>query len=414
MFRVLFVSVAFPPKSDPESLQTAKYFHYLQKFPDMVFDVVTSAIPTLYMPHDQDLELYARGVQQLISIPLRENRYVNMATHRLGLSKYLYFPDVKQRFHKKSRTVLTELRQRPDIIYSRAEPKSSTILAFKLKNALNVPWVLHMSDPWADCPIDVKKGHAYDRHNRWERRCFEAANVIALTSMPTVEFYKEKYKDFSSKFRFYPNVFDDSVAQDGCVQTGTDKFRIVHTGGLSNTRSPEFLLKPLQIMFSRMPEIANQIEVIFAGAVDSANRGVFKKYNLPFVNWIGVVSYGEALRLQRSADYLVAIDSPITDPRLSMFFPSKLLDYMLARKRILVITTKGSASDEVMRDLNGDVCGHHESDKIVDAVSSAFRAYKEGNGEYMVAHNAPLKYSAAHNASRLHEEFQSLLKCSIG
>ncbi len=45
--KILFVSLAFPPKADPEGLQTAKYFHYLQKHKDLQIDVVTSAIPTL-------------------------------------------------------------------------------------------------------------------------------------------------------------------------------------------------------------------------------------------------------------------------------------------------------------------------------------------------------------------------------
>ena len=74
MKNILFVSVAFPPKSDPECLQTAKYFHHLQKHKDLKIDVVTSAIPTLYMPYDKHLEVYAEGLNQLVSVKLRENR----------------------------------------------------------------------------------------------------------------------------------------------------------------------------------------------------------------------------------------------------------------------------------------------------------------------------------------------------
>ena len=141
--KILFISLSFPPKSDPECLQTAKYFHYLQKYEDLQIDVITSAIPTLYMPYDPDLEPYAAGVHQLISIPLRENRYVNYIRNRLGLEETV-FPDVKESFHKQYNRAIKQLKVKPDLIYSRAYPNSSTIMAYKLKQVLNVPWILHM------------------------------------------------------------------------------------------------------------------------------------------------------------------------------------------------------------------------------------------------------------------------------
>lgn len=409
--KILFVSVSFPPKSDPEGLQTAKYFHYLQKHPDLQIDVVTSAIPTLYMPYDPDLELYASGINQLISIPLRENRYINYARNRLGLEKTA-FPDVKQSFHKQYRKVLKQLKEVPDVIYSRADPKSSTVMAYKLKAALKIPWILHMSDPWADCPITKRSGGYYRKHDEWERKCVETADIVSLTSIPTIEFYKKKYPRLSQKFRFYPNVFEhvkDSEENSTATGLAEQKIKIVYTGGLADERSPEFLLKPLSELFKENPGFSNQLEVIFAGDVDSRNRAVFQNYNLPFVKWIGKVPFKEALRLQRSADYLVVIDSPIEDPAMSMFFPSKLLDYMVARKRILAITTKGSASHQVMQDLKGDVCDHSETAAIKAAIMKALNAFKNKETDYLINNCPPEKYEASHNANRLYTEIITLL-----
>src|SRR5574337_1174304 len=99
MKNILFVSISFPPKNDPEALQTAQYFHYLQQHKALQIDVVTSAIPTLYSPYDKTLEPYAVGARQLIEIPLKENRYINLLRSRLGLQETV-FPDTKQSFHK--------------------------------------------------------------------------------------------------------------------------------------------------------------------------------------------------------------------------------------------------------------------------------------------------------------------------
>lgn len=406
---ILFVSIAFPPKSDPEALQTAKYFHQLQQHKDLHIDVVTSAIPTLNIPYDKDLEPYAMGVRQLINIPLKENRYINALADRLGLQQ-LFFPDFKCSFHQQYKKVLLALKKKPDLIYSRADPKSSILMAYKLQQELKVPWILHLSDPWADCPLQQMKGRLYQKHNEWEKKCFEAADIISLTSIPTIDFYKKKYPEFSEKFRFFPNVFEYNKEEriHDISELCNEKFRIVHTGGLADTRSPEYLLRPLKELYEQNPSLHDKLEVIFAGEMDARNRVVFNRYELPFVKWLGRVSFQEALQLQRSADYLVAIDFPVDDPEMAVFFLSKLLDYMLARKRILALTTAGSATDLAMRDLKGDVCNRNDLSSIKKAIVDALSAFERNDKEYLINEKPPEKYEASYNANRLYKEIVEL------
>lgn len=402
---ILFTSIAFPPKSDPEALQTAKYFYYLQKHKDLKIDVVTTRIPTLYMPYDKGLQKYASGINKLIEVTLNENRYINYIIHKLGVSKKL-FPDFKYSFHKKHTQVLKALKAKPDLIYSRSFPLSSTIMAYKLSEALQVPWILHLSDPWADCPLEKRKGKNYRIHNKWENKCFEAAKIISLTSLPTIEFYRKKYPHFKDKFQFFPNVYEETDKATLASLSSNDKgkkFRIIYTGGLSEERSPAFLLEALKLLQQNDPTFSEKVEVIFAGDVDSVNRSVFEKYNLPFVKWLGKLPFAEALDLQKTADLLVVIDSPIINPALSMFFPSKLLDYMVARKRVLAITTPGSATHKVMEDLKGDVCMHNDNSSISSAIIRALEAYLNHDAQYLSNTEPPQKYEASYNANRLYE-----------
>lgn len=411
MKKILFVSVAFPPKSDPECLQTAKYFHHLQKHKNLQVDVVTSAVPTLYMPYDQHLETYAEGVNQLVAVQLRENRYINYLRNKLGFHSTV-FPDVKQSFHKQYKKVIKAVKQKPDLIYSRADPRSSTIMAYHLKQYYKVPWILHMSDPWADCPLQNMTGKIYNKHNEWEHKCFESADLISLTSIPTIEFYKRKYPRIKEKFVFYPNVFENSnyVEQNAdLLNFKNKKFRIVYTGGLAGSRSPAYFLKPLSELINSRPDIAENLEVIFAGDVDGKNRAVFQQYTLSCVKWIGKISFKEALQLQQSANYLLLIDSPIKDVSKSMFFPSKLLDYMVARKRILTITTKGSAAYEVMQDLKGDICSYNEIEKIKDSIIRTYEAFLCGDKNYLANDIPPEKYEASWNSGRLYNQIIDLL-----
>lgn len=412
MNNILFVNISFPPKADPESLQVAKYFHYLQQKEDLQIDVVTSSLPTLYSPYDESMEPYAAGVRQLIEIPLKENRYINFIRSRLGMQESV-FPDSKYSFHTQYKKVLKELKEKPDLIYSRADPKSSTIMAYKLKQELQVPWIMHMSDPWADCPFTHMSEKYYRKHKEWEKECFSAADIISLTSIPTINFYKQQYPELSDKFRFYPNVYEylpDSAQADQQVIPGDRKFRIVHTGGLADSRSPEFLLKPLKELSEQEPDIINKIEVIFAGEMDARNRAVINKYDLPFVQWLGRVPFKESLRLQRTADYLAAIDFPVDDPSKAMFFLSKLLDYMVAQKRILTLTVKGSASDLAMNELKGDVCDRNDSGSIQKAILHAYRAFEKGDADYLINYTPPRMYEASFNADRLHKEMLDLIR----
>lgn len=405
---ILFVSIAFPPKSDPEALQTAKYFHHLQQHKDLHIDVVTSAIPTLNIPYDKDLEPYAMGVRQLINIPLKENRYINALADRLGLQQ-LFFPDFKCSFHQQYKKVLLALKKKPDLIYSRADPKSSILMAYKLQQELKVPWILHLSDPWADCPLQQMKGRLYQKHNEWEKKCFEAADIISLTSIPTIDFYQKKYPGLKDKFRFFPNVFEYNQQKETPEELPGNKFRMVYTGGLAYDRSPAYLLEPLNELYREDPSVGDGLEVIFAGDVDGRNRAVFQQYPLPFVKWLGKLPFKEALKLQRTAHYLVLIDSPIADASLSMFFPSKLLDYMVAQKRILAITTPGSASDMVMRDLKGDVCSHKDKELIKQSIKKAMTAFQNNQSDYLLNETPPEKYEASYNAGKLYAQINQLL-----
>lgn len=411
MMNVLFISIAFPPKSDPECLQTAKYYYHLQEQDDLHIEVLTSSSPTLYMPYDTELEKFAVGAKNIIELKLKENRWINFLRNRLGLSETV-FPDTKQSFHKQAAKAKKKLKQYPDIIYSRSYPLSSSLMAYKLKKQFNVPWVMHLSDPWAGSPIHDFSIKYQKKYFFWERKCFKAADFICLTSLSTIRFYTKRYPEMAKKFLYYPNVFELKLSVQKLIVPSFsfgEKLKLVYTGGLAGKRSPKFLLEPLRQIFNEMPEIKDFLEVIFVGEADYNNRAIFQLYKLPFVKYLGKVSYSEALELQRKADILLILDYEVKDPEMAMFFPSKLLDYMLAKHRIFAITTPGSATTEVISDLKSDVYAHDEIENIKKGLLNAIRAFKNKNIEYFQNAHLPEKYRARYNAQRLTTLFKSIV-----
>src|SRR5690348_15468138 len=136
---ILFISIAFPPKNNPECLQAGKYFKYLSRIEGNNIEVLTSAIPTLFMPYDHSLERNIPAGTRSVQIKIPENKYLNFLIRKINPA-LLQLPDSKFLFHYQWKKAIKKLHGLPDVIYSRSFPLSSTIMALKLVKYYRVPW----------------------------------------------------------------------------------------------------------------------------------------------------------------------------------------------------------------------------------------------------------------------------------
>lgn len=410
MKSVLFVSIAFPPKSDAEGLQVAKYLKYLVREGAPYFDVdaVTSALPTLNMPYDASLEALRSVVRQAVEVPIYENRYSNFLLRKI-MPWAAAIPDPKFSFHLQAGKAARQLKVKPDLIYSRSFPLSSALMALKLKRKYNVPWVMHLSDLWVDCPERRYEGLSKILQEKYERTCFEAADVICVTSEKTRAFYSNKYRELGRRIEYFPNVFDleDKLVniESGTHSRSDSKFRIVHTGSLVGERSPGPFLKALSHLGA---EIQDRLEVIFVGPVDLGNMAEIRKWKLPYLSVRGPVEYRESLKIQRSADLLLLIDLPVIEPDLRVFFPSKMLDYILSGRPILALTDEDSEIRGVAQAQNVGTCiDRHDTSALVEFLTRAARSAASEHQPVSKAHEV---YSAQYNAQRLVQLFRELIE----
>lgn len=411
MKSLLFVSIAFPPKSDAEGLQVAKYLKYLirQGASSFSVDAVTSSLPTLNMPYDASLEPMRQGIRQTVEVPIYENRYSNFLIRNI-LPWAATMPDPKFTFHMQARKVIRELKAKPDLIYSRAFPLSSAMMAYRLKRKYNVPWVMHLSDLWVDCPERRYSGMSRMVQEKLERLCFHAADVVCVTSEKTRAFYSHKYRELGRRIEYFPNVFDpeDGAAPvadtpDAGGRTRT-KVRIVHTGSLVGSRSATPLLRAV----SQLPnDVQDQLEVILVGPMDLANSLEIQRWKLPCVSVRGQIGYQASLEIQRSADLLVLIDLPVENPELRVYFPSKMLDYILSGRPILAISEEGSEVQRVVRAQGiGRYVDRSNTEDLVRYLTDFVRhAARPGHRPVTKAQEV---YSAQYNAERLVSLFREM------
>ncbi len=405
---VLFVSIAFPPKGDPESLQVLKYYTSLKKKSDLNFSIITSKNPTLFMEPNADLKPFLSGYKELIELPIRENKYINFVKRKIKTNS-LNYPDSKFSFHKQTQFALSKIKHIPDVVYSRSFPLSSTILAYKLVEHYNKPWVLHLSDPWifkSKNDNDLENSEVWNIE--WEEKCFQKAAVISLTSNKTIAFYKKKYPQFSEKFQFFPNVYDLSELGPNLNPQNDNRIKtqFLYTGGLTHERNPKFLLECLQELFTEQPDLMISSSFKFIGPKDSYVTNLFKEFSLPFVENKGPVTYFESKEIQKDADILLILDAPITDPNKAVFFPSKLLDYMIIGKPILAISPNFSTTSEVINEYNlGSAFSHSEKSKIKAFILECLNGQKEFSID---PSNLPKDFDVNFNVDRLYNLFLQL------
>ena len=404
---LLFISAAFPPKSDPECLQTAKYFKYLKEVKTFNIEVVTSKVPTLFMPVDESLRSYDSGYKNKVEIPVYETKVTNFLLRKI-LREGIDWPDSKFTFHWQSKRVIKHLSLKPDIIYSRSYPLSSTLLAFKLQKFYQVPWILHLSDPWSISPIHQYSKKQQEYHEKMEKACFLAADKICLTSEKLIEKYKKLYSLFPEKFEYFPNVYDKEEVVDNEFVWG-NKLKVVYTGGLAGLRSPDTFFKALLLLEEQVKDLDEKLEVVFAGPIDRRNKELVNTFQsrAKYFKHINSLPYAQALALQKEAHILLIIDNPIKDPEDAVFFPSKILDYLLAKRRMMAITTIGGTTDSVLNSLHGDVFSFQESEGIAKGLKTALESFEKKNLAYFNTEEIPQVFEASYNVQRL----QNILKC---
>ena len=407
MRSILFVSIAFPPKFDSEGLQVARYFKYFREECKGKFDidVVTSAVPTLFMAVDDSLRSIDSGYRQKIEIEIKENKYRNYVLRKIS-PVLIDNPDSKHRFYQQWEKVVKQLKNKPSLIYSRSNPTSSSVMGLKLKEYYNVPWIMHLSDPWADSPVANFNGKVKEINESFEKQCFEKADKICLTSYQTISFYKNKYPEYSHKYEYFPNVYDADDILPQIQKTKNSKLRIVYTGGIAATRSPEPFLKAINLLPDPIKE---QVEIIFSGIADRKNKALFEQYKDPSIKYIGsLATYKEAIALQQSADVLLLIDFPIQEKKHRMYFLSKLLDYMIAKKYVLGITGEGSVCWDVINDKMGKCFEEKDSKKLADHISFLVEQYKKGSSIFQID-KINDEFEASKNAKRLFSLMDSII-----
>lgn len=398
---ILMISPQSPPKNSPESIQVGLYLEELNKNNNITL-VNTPAFG--WTKNDSSLTKDLLNTKKFtIKLPFHS------ILLRVLSSKYfksLHFPDSDFWIQYKTKKIIKIIgKNDSEIIYSRSAPFSSALLALKVKEKTNLPWIMHLSDPWVDSPYknfssDIEKIRA----EKLERKCFKKADKIMLTTKSMAKFYKEKYPEYSHKIKLSHNVMTSELINTKAT-TKNKKIKFVYTGSLYGNRNPSLIINAIKEIHEMSFQYKDTFEFLFYGNItDEIKEEIFNS-KLNEIKIMGHRVFSEIKAIQLKSDILVTIEPEGNHSLYKMFMPSKVLDYLSIGKKVLAITPENSETWKLMEKGYGWSIEPKNKNKLTKIILEIIDRPKE-----MTLHNIDEKYlkifTPKYNVNKLEHEMR--------
>ena len=366
--KILAFSYYFPPSATPRSTQVSRLMASLDA------SVVVVCGDNKQERQDETITQDFENLEHLIRVPFSRNwllKLLDRLAYRFDLS-LTKFPDQYRRWVELAGNSFWEWqkksRYKPDVLVTFGMPMSDHFFGIEYKKRTGIPWIAHFSDPWAGNNLSFgNEPLTVWLNSRMERKVLSKADAVVFTSPETVDFVMNKYPaSWLEKAYYIPHCYDMKLF-DKLLTPNHEHYVIRSIGSFYHPRSPKPFFDAVEVIAKERPELLHGVEIEFVGYI-----GIYKdllnsyQHVKRFVRFVGMVSYIESLRLMQTASCLLIIDAPAD---ISVFFPSKLVEYIGANRFILAISPQG-ATARIVKELSGKVANPSNVDSIVDALKS--------------------------------------------
>jgi len=219
-----------------------------------------------------------------------------------------------------------------DAILATAPPFSAIRVARNLKKILRIPVVADLRDPFTlnvlSWPTVLHK-QFYTAY--WQKLLNSVDRALVIA-----EFVKEHLEENLGLRHLntvvIPNGYDPKEFADPTQRPVNDKFQLGYTGSFWGLLSPEPLFQSLQIVFQLRPEIRDNLQVSFMGAMDEMFiRNLARKYSVDdVVKILGYQPHKDAISFMQQSDVLLLFTGMVY--RSSS---GKIFEYLATRNPVL-------------------------------------------------------------------------------
>jgi len=378
--QVLFIAYLFPPAGGAGVQRTVKFVKYLPAF-DWQPTVLTTSAPkgsidttiAAEIPSQTHIERVS-GWALSTRLPWRLRRWLTQwiltVDQEIG-----WYPFATQRG-------LKLLSAQPyQAIYSTSAPYTNHLVALRLKQASQLPWIADFRDPWLD---NFSAGFATSAHRaicaNLEKRIVSTANRVLVVSEAMRQQFLNRYPSLSTDhFITLPNGFDPADFENiKPIPKDNTRFTLVYTGSLYGKRqSARPFLTALRQVLERKIIPRSSITVRFVGNVNKEAEKLTLEWNLSdIIEFTGYLPHADMLAHQLGADALLLIIG--AGPGSDAVFTGKIFEYLAAGKPILALIPPGVAADLLTEAQIGKIVSPDDPNAIANALTNLFSAWQKG------------------------------------
>lgn len=377
--RLLFVSYCFAPVLTPEAIQNGRTLRALS---ELGWEATALTV-------DEDTVPGARDAR-LIDVLPRDLTIVTARSAELPFTKFrglpikiltaLGLPELQTFWYRSAVRAGKELVRsgRFDAMHSWSSYPVSHLVGLALRRETGLPWVLHFSDPWSDSPYFGLSPLRRAVAKKLERAVIGAADAVIFITEETRELVMSKYP---RAWRENAHVIAHGYLAEDLVRSrpaaAAGPLVLTHAGSFYlGMREPYTLIAAVARLHREAP-LDGRLRLVFVGptlpryvraAADAGLAGI--------VTWTGAVSWAESQRLVEASDALVVIDAQSEGP--SVFLPSKLVDYLSARRPILGLTPAVGSTASLLRRLGCTVVDPDDMSGAAAAIGELVHARERG------------------------------------
>jgi hypothetical protein len=294
-----------------------------------------------------------------------------------------------------------------DVCFSRLNHVVSHHVALRVKSQCpDMPWIAHYSDPWpvSNYPPPYKAQFPWPVdywQQRLNRRILRSANAITVPWTSYSRYVLGPLKDELSDKMFVvhqPNSIVGSKPVEHPVNA-SDEFVLLHVGHLLSQRTPKALLAGYQQFLRKCPQAVNQSKLRFVGKIHPVHREVYAASHCGNIEVPGSVTYFDSLREMQEASVLIVVQAASPD---SIFFPSKLADYLAFSKPILALSPSNGTVAQVLGGTGSLIVNPDDPVQVAEAIGQLFAAWQQRDlSRFLVGDSLRQQFSATFAARQL-------------
>ncbi|MFD0862308.1 glycosyltransferase [Sungkyunkwania multivorans] len=398
--KVLIITYYWPPSGGSGVQRWLKFVKYLRDF---------GWEPIIYTPENPDFDIKDASLLEeipkdikIVKRPIWEPYklanffskkgqdstnagFIDDASSRSVFGKIKYWiranwfiPDPRRSWVSPSVKFLSKyLKEQPvDVIVSTGPPHSMHLIALKLQEHHDIPWLADFRDPWTNIDffhkLPFSKGSLAKHHQLEQRVLKNADQVVVVGNTMRQEFLA--HTDHVSvilnghdlpKLATYENTLDK-------------EFSIAYIGSLNEDRNPEMLWQVLGELTQQNVSFAKKIIIRLIGKVSEKVSESIKSFGLKdHLQLVGYVAHSEAQKFQQRSQLLLLLVNNV--PSAKGIVTGKVFEYIASGRPILAIgPTDGDLAAILDESGAGTIFDFKDAISLKAHILQLFSTYESG------------------------------------